>query len=708
MRYVNWMKFVFIALIGFAAAAPSTAENAVFSGTGSWDNQDNWDGGLMPSDGDSVTVRGDATITESTPLYSSFTVESGNTVTFDGWDTKLSAAEVIINGTLTHAVNSAVSTNSSGEWIPNARVHVVCTDMTISSSGKIDVNGKGFIGGQESKTRGSGPGHGKGDTYPEGGGYGGRGGYGGEYRNLASYGSVYGSAEAPEMPGSGGGGGMNIPGGNGGGAVRIEAAGTVTVNGQITADGKGHNGHYSGGGSGGAVYITCLSITGSGTVSAAGENTGTQGGAGGGGRISVIYDSLEQKKAGIPQIKFSAAGSGEYRLSEPGTLFFTDSRFLLQETGAIRHSGTWMAPGMGSSWERDSLSLDGSWLRFPQENFVITVTNDLNISGSVVYLCRLQLTNSVINVGGSMTVNRGVVELFGNSDAKPSLSCAGDIAIKGKAEVHVYAGMSDSEKNPGAAISSGGTITVSGSSFIYPHSHPTNGASVHISAKSFVVDDADSGVNANGLGFAGAQVTLTDGFGPGHGKGTTYPGGGGYGGKGGGENPEDYGAVYGHAVAPLFPGSGGGGSNVPAGNGGGLIRIDCSGDVVVNGKLLANGTNGSGWHYIGCGSGGGVFISCKTFSGTGIIQADGHGSTSIRLGGGGGGGRIAVWLNVPSTYREQYLSGEAGGALITDSIPEFTGTISAGIGEYSKDPQPEAGSIVFLIPPPEASMILIF
>jgi hypothetical protein len=66
------------------------------------------------------------------------------------------------------------------------------------------------------------------------------GGYGGRMPNVEVWYSnlmPYDDPAAPELPGSSGGSNEYGLGGHGGGAVKIEASGTVTVNGSVLADG---------------------------------------------------------------------------------------------------------------------------------------------------------------------------------------------------------------------------------------------------------------------------------------------------------------------------------------------------------------------------------------------------------------------------------------------------------------------------------------
>ncbi len=126
-----------------------------------------------------------------------------------------------------------------------------------------------------------------GDSY-NGGAY---GGFGGGYSlapaSVTQYGNLntYGEALRPYLPGSQGG---NNTSALGGGTLRIEVAGTLRNGGVISANGKNVGG-ATGGGAGGAVWISCSKFTnedGAALFAKGGNNSGN-GGSGGGGRILV-------------------------------------------------------------------------------------------------------------------------------------------------------------------------------------------------------------------------------------------------------------------------------------------------------------------------------------------------------------------------------------------------------------------------------------
>jgi hypothetical protein len=157
---------------------------------------------------------------------------------------------------------------------------------------------------------------------------------------------------------------------------------------------------------------------------------------------------------------------------------------------------------------------------------------------------------------------------------------------------------------------------------------------------------AGGGILADASGYAAGQ-----GPGAGHyysGDPYTYPcSGAGHGGCGA-NSTGNYtlgGITYDSTTSPVNPGSGGGSysSTSIGGAGGGVIRLNVSSMLQVDGRISANGDNGSGSGG-GGGAGGSIWLTVGTLSGTGSIMADG-GNGADANGGGGGGGRIAITYN---------------------------------------------------------------
>ena len=262
-----------------AVFAALSGRAMTWTGAGNWRSYTNWTPNGMPGSNDAVLLRsGTATLSEA---YSIGALVVSNTLVFSNWDTRLTVAgnvTILSNGVLT--VPPAFTTNQMSN-----RVWVACSDFTVCPGGVINVDNKGYAG-----RNGSGRGTDYGFSGTGGGGYGGQGG---QAWVEAAGGQPYGSTNAPLDPGSGGGydTGYSDNGGAGGGAVRIEAAGAVTLDGTVSANGESEN-QYAGGGSGGGILIIGGSFTGGagGILRANGGDFSSRGGGGGGGRIAVWVD----------------------------------------------------------------------------------------------------------------------------------------------------------------------------------------------------------------------------------------------------------------------------------------------------------------------------------------------------------------------------------------------------------------------------------
>lgn len=161
----------------------------------------------------------------------------------------------------------------------------VLGDLRIESAGAVLMNGRGF-------PRGTGPGAGA-SLLGKGAG-GGYGGQGGASASGASGGIMYGSGLQPVDLGSGGGEGFLAlgPGSEGGGAIRLDVGGTLTVDGELAANGTPGMVDDSGGGSGGSIWATARKLMGSGRISATGGAGELYGGGGGGGGRIALYSAM--------------------------------------------------------------------------------------------------------------------------------------------------------------------------------------------------------------------------------------------------------------------------------------------------------------------------------------------------------------------------------------------------------------------------------
>ncbi len=620
-------------------------------GAGNWDAASNWQGSVVPVDGDDVTITNtgaSVTITNSTVALGSLTLSK--TLTFNNWNSALNATNVTVQNEGMMTLPAAFSTNAMSN-----NVYVVCSNFTLFSGGTINVDGKGFIGGASAGAAGHGPGGGGGGG--QGGGGGGHGGSGGGGNDGAA-GVANGSYLAPLTPGSGGGYAMDNGNCHGGGAVRIQATGRVTLDGTITANGVSTPGR-GGAGSGGALYITCNVFGGStGVVNAKGGNGSAPfGGGGGGGRVAIIYDAVAQASEPKPHVTFLLDGGSGNAAGSPGTLYFSDSSAV--DTTWMPTTGVLLIPD--SVWSTDSLLIGRGRLQLVTAGAQLITANDITVTGTVT---RFEMPKGgEIHCGGHLSLSNGAA-LYINSAATNGAS-----------------------PTYGALVDVAGTVYIASNSWIYPYSDNTNGGSALLRMANLLISSS-GGINADGKGYAGGVYSGTygigtSGYGPGRALANGTGGGGaGYGGAGGAGDSGAAGVAYGATNAPMNPGSGGGfGGDSSGGAGGGLVWIEApNGLVTINGTISAMGVNGAGARG-GGGSGGGVFISCRKLAGAsaGVLRASAGNGGSL-WGGGGGGGRIAVLTTVDTFtgsapgYYPAYVGSTNGCISVNSGTGVNTGT----------------------------------
>ncbi len=204
-------------------------------------------------------------------------------------------------------------------------------------------------------------------------------------------------------------------------------------------------------------------------------------------------------------------------------------------------------------------------------------------------------------------------------------------------------------------IGDGATLTLPGP---FTEAGPSN--RVWIVCTDFTIEEGGV-IDADGKGYDSNQ-------GPGAGGGGRRAGGG-YGGRGGvshwwRDSVED-GQTYGTPDGLPQPGSGGCEGDL-GGAGGGVVQIEASGEIAIHGLITSDGDQGQPRRYTppGGGSGGGIHLSCHTFSGseTGEIRARGGDGAVEKVssdGGRGGGGRIVI----------QYVSASPWPAVAIDAAP---------------------------------------
>ena len=453
---------------------------------GDWGEAGNWadHNGMkgIPVAGDSVVVPSglSLTITNSSVALDAVTV--AGTLVITNWTTRLNAQTVSVadGGVLTCG---AAVTNMEAM----SRVWISCSNLTVDAGGKIDVTRKGYYGQVGVTKRGFGPGSADGGmTAGISGGYAApsHGGYGGLYlhteycfmRQLP-----YDDPAAPSLPGSSGASNAQSYGGDGGGVVRIEATGTVTVNGSILANGRNTSSYgtattssnHGQPGSGGSIWITCGKIVGSGVIRAAGGGGDNApyfttsgvvpGAAAGGGMIAIDYDPSRQTSADVEGMTISAA-AGLYKTqkfettcvnadtnhwgADIGTLHFTDGKIL---DALLGKSLTGQIHGLSSYTYDGDLVFTNGHVRFADIGVAVSVGGNLTLGGDGV--ARLE-------VGGCIATNRYTYTDLYAGTTPCLLTVVGDMTLGGRSRFDVRAAATNGVDAFGAYVTIGGAMTV--------------------------------------------------------------------------------------------------------------------------------------------------------------------------------------------------------------------------------------------------------
>lgn len=453
--------------------------------------------------------------------------------------------------------------------------------------------------------------------------------------------------------------------------MRVSASGAVTIDGTITANGGIGTENYSGGGSGGGVFITCSSISGRGAILAEGGNGSgvSSGGSGGGGRIAVVYDPAAQAAMPPCEIRFSVLpgtnrtnkSGGSTNMGDIGTVYLSDTQFLAM---AISRGLNGQLAGL-TRLTLGALTVSNAWIRFPESGLRLDVTGRTLVIGP----------NARLDIGGdTQTVNAAQYYLgpgitYCAGPTGPSVRLGGDLVVTNEARLFLHGAATNAANPVGADIQVAGSVIAAPSSGIHVVSHPFNGGYPRLRVGRLVVTPGGA-MLASGRGYAAVDSVPANG----PGRGGLPGGGGGHGGVGGKTNG---GVVYGSATIPDTPGSAGSRGTVVgyvAGgpNGGGLLRVEAADAVVVDGLVAADGGSSIVTN-VGAGSGGGIYIRCRSFSGgpDGRLSARGGSATGGNAGG-GGGGRIAVWRFAPLDTFAGTISVDAGAGV---SPPAGTGSV---------------------------------
>jgi hypothetical protein len=528
---------------------------------------------------------------------------------------------ILGNGILNHSGSTTIKTNKL-ELAITGKLVVTC-------GGKIDVTGKGYLGGyrgDNSSTSGRTLGNtttGGSETWC-GGSY---GGYGGTYYATYKSNKIYGSLYDPNDLGSGGYGGSGSSGGNGGGIIRIQA-GEIVLDGRIVANGDWVA--YTGG-SGGSIRIDVGTLSGSGRIEANGADPSANYGAGGGGRIAIYYDDLSDSiKSSITA--YGGKSNATEKNGGAGTIYLKEkdkeAELVIDNRATLAGNRT-IFPAIEPS-RITSLSSN--------------VLGDSSASFMPKSLIGMELIPNLNNPTKTFTIIDNDRTTIFTDPADGDLQSAALIGdtYSGKFVFPGHLKIRNTFSRISRAVELGNLTISDNSTLTHPPSTTTSTSFLAIKASKITIDST-SKIDVIGKGYLGGyrdDNSSTSGRTLGN---TTSGGsetwcGGSYGGYGGTFSTSKSNKIYGSLYDPNDLGSGGyGGSGSSGGNGGGIIRIQ-AGEIVLDGRIVANGD----WVAYTGGSGGSIRIDAGTLSGSGRIEANGADSTSS---GAAGGGRIAIYYD---------------------------------------------------------------
>ncbi len=735
---LNHFAFGFLAfLVPFAKADTITW---VGSSNGYWEEPMNWSGGEIPTALDNVVIdleTNGPVYATSTINFASLTLENmnkdnggafallGNIGT--GGDIILRGlgeepgnfsftSSQTISGTLTVEEGAALFPVYLSTSTPITPISFSAENIDIQSGGYVVVVSAsyGFQGGSASST-GEGPGAGIFGTGPNGSG-GAHAGNGGKDAQGDLGGEGYCNFEDPTSLGSSGAGSGSELSNNmahAGFHLKLEATNEMIVNGTIQGDGwdgdgsAGGSTDAGGGGAGGSVVLSAdiisgtpqiFDVSGGDSVGSYAEATSGEGGGGGGGCVKISYGTsnsitsdeilahggygyqrggagtvfIQKQDDAVRQLFLSNIGNSSSTISLAAETPQTENELSLQTlsltTSSIYTIGlgktltlTSSSPFAGSSPSGTLKIEDGGTLRIDSDALIRDVTIELHEGGSIVDI-DTDLSNTL-----NFTIWQGATfDMRGFTTSTPFI--VKNFLVDGGGVV-----------THGSHEGLGGVLT-----------HMVN-----IQAEEIVISNASS-INVSGKGFAGG-VDGEDGNGPGGGEFVDMftAVGAGHGGAGNASDTEGDpagagGSAYCDVSNPSTLGSGGAsgfhyeGSSVDGGNGGGLVWLVASSSIVLEGDILADGTDGDYAHFIsefveflsnaGAGAGGGVKMYAPQITGSGEIFVRG-GNNGVdpspepsEYGGGGGG---CVLVNYVYNTNQ----------VVTSSVYLAGGGLDAGVAE---------------------------
>ena len=606
--------------------------------SGSWDDPANWTGGEPPQKGDTVIMVSDAatSLTIGVPtaplaklVVSNVTEGATTTISCANWGTCIRAEEIVIGrgGVIKSAGGFYENEMSNRVWLATGA-------LTVERGGTIDADRAGWAPG-------NGPSRVNSRGGSAGGAYGGQSGdnFSGYAAFSANSAQPYGSVEWPFDPGSGpnssndGYLSSNLAK-SGGGAIYLDVTGgPVRIDGTVSACGAQGDSSISAS-SGGGIVIVCSTIEGDGVVTASALDQYSASNGGSGGRLAVHYDAAAQAaKDATCRIAFRAKGGYQcaakedymLRMGGPGSLWFTDNRFLTSAGYADgwKFSGVWHS-GEGLTAfeedERDVILVDDQ-LFFDDCGLETFVCKSITASGTYGRTRGLVFSNTVVSVKGDVLLAGASIKASGGS-----FSVDGDLLLAESAtayqggELWLMAMPVAAPEVFGVSCAVAGQLQVPANATVVLKCDSRGGAIPRIATGDFLLS-AGGKVDAKGWGYGA----------PGRGPGASSGAGATHAGRGASTIDRSR-LIYGNEKNPLTPGSS---MDV---SGGGVVYIVAAGKMLLDGVIDASGKSGG----TAAGAGGSVNLSAeRLLESHGSVSAAGGTSTYA-----GGGGRIAIRYGV--------------------------------------------------------------
>ncbi|MGZ3971005.1 MAG: phage head spike fiber domain-containing protein [Mucilaginibacter sp.] len=519
---------------------------------------------------DSVTVAGNSILevksgntfnlltagTLNFPLY----LNGGTLGNIPNNDLTVSATGILwLPGTGTKTFNNLTVDGTIYQWNYNTtsltyKVSLyILNNLTINSSGSIDVSGHGYSGG--------------GNGYGGANSGGGHGGIGGNYP-----GSTAGSAFDSTMNPSDLGGSGNGSGGPGGGLLEITVGNTLTLNGAIQANGMLYSAWM--GGAGGSIKISTDTLAGTqGSIKVNGASA--YNGAGAGGRMALFYnnDSYSGGIVNLTKEAFGGAGSsGVPSNGAAGTIFY--KHVNVDSVGhLIIKNNNYSIGNLGVYLPTTELTSDVSGVNL--DSFTVGGNSILEVKSGTLNLPTAGTLNFPLYLNG------GTLGNIPNNDL--TITSAGILWL------------------PGTGTQTFNNLTVDGKIYQWNYNGTTLAYKLIFNILNNLTVSSSGSIDVSGHGYIGG--------GPGYGG--TYTGGS-HGGVGG--NYPGYAAAAASFDNIINPSDLGGSGNGTGGPGGGLLNITVGGTLTLNGAIQANGMLTSAW--MG-GAGGSIKITTNTLAGFG-------------------------------------------------------------------------------------------